>query len=109
MQLALENATAKTQLAAQNAQAANKATPSNAEADPNQNIVNNLSVLSEQLPSEGGSTESSDKSFSGLIGEGLKDVKAPPVTRASTTLPIASLRSARPRNPYVQRRHRLRP
>ncbi|AVB26789.1 flagellar hook-length control protein FliK [Pseudomonas syringae pv. syringae] len=75
VQLALENATAKTQLAAQNAQAANKATPSNAEADPNQNIVNNLSVLSEQLPSEGGSTESSDKSFSGLIGEGLKDVK----------------------------------
>ncbi|TFZ38842.1 flagellar hook-length control protein FliK [Pseudomonas syringae] len=75
VQLALENATAKTQLAAQNAQAANKATPSNAEADPNQNIVNNLSVLSEQLPSEGSSTESSDKSFSGLIGEGLKDVK----------------------------------
>lgn len=75
VQLALENATAKTQLAAQNARAANKATPSNAEADPNQNIVNNLSVLSEQLPSEGGSTESSDKSFSGLIGEGLKDVK----------------------------------
>ncbi|PBQ06612.1 flagellar hook-length control protein FliK [Pseudomonas congelans] len=75
VQLALENATAKTQLAAQNAQAANKATPSNAEADPTQNIVNNLSVLSEQLPSEGSSTESSDKSFSGLIGEGLKDVK----------------------------------
>ncbi|WP_226489080.1 flagellar hook-length control protein FliK [Pseudomonas sp. B20] len=75
VQLALENATAKTQLAAQNAQAANKATPSNAEADPNQNIVNNLSVLSEQLPSDGSSTESSDKSFSGLIGEGLKDVK----------------------------------
>ncbi|EGH43714.1 flagellar hook-length control protein, partial [Pseudomonas syringae pv. pisi str. 1704B] len=75
VQLALENATAKTQLAAQNAQAANKATPSNAEADPNQNIVNNLSVLSEQLPSEGSSTESSDKSLSGLIGEGLKDVK----------------------------------
>ncbi|RMN24800.1 Flagellar hook-length control protein [Pseudomonas coronafaciens pv. zizaniae] len=75
VQLALENATAKTQLAAQNAQAANKATPSNAEADPAQNLVNNLSVLSEQLPSDESSTESSDKSFSGLIGEGLKDVK----------------------------------
>ncbi|WP_024672556.1 flagellar hook-length control protein FliK [Pseudomonas syringae] len=76
VQLALENATAKTQLAAQNAQAASKATPSNAEADPTQNLVNNLSALSEQLPSDGSSTESSDKSFSGLIGEGLKDVKS---------------------------------
>ncbi|RMV73475.1 Flagellar hook-length control protein fliK [Pseudomonas caricapapayae] len=76
VQLALENANAKTQLAAQNTQAANKATPTNAEADPNQNAVNNLSALTEQLPSEGSSTESSDKSFSGLIGEGLKDVKS---------------------------------
>ncbi|MBC3955404.1 flagellar hook-length control protein FliK [Pseudomonas triticifolii] len=76
VQLALENASARTHLAGQNAQAASKATPSNAEADPSQNIANNLSALSEQLPSEGSSTESSDKSFSGLIGEGLKDVKA---------------------------------
>ncbi|SHN00534.1 flagellar hook-length control protein FliK [Pseudomonas asturiensis] len=76
VQLALENAGARTHLASQNAQAASKATPSNAEADPSQNIANNLSALSEQLPSEGSSTESSDKSFSGLIGEGLKDVKA---------------------------------
>ncbi|WP_235813967.1 flagellar hook-length control protein FliK, partial [Pseudomonas ficuserectae] len=76
VQLALENANAKTQLAAQNTHAANKATPTNAEADPNQNLVNNLSALSEQLPSEESSTESSDKSFSGLIGEGLKDVKS---------------------------------
>ncbi|SDX00797.1 flagellar hook-length control protein FliK [Pseudomonas syringae] len=76
VQLALENATSKTQLAAQNAQAASKATPSNAEADPTQNLVNNLSALSEQLPAGDSSTESSDKSFSGLIGEGLKDVKS---------------------------------
>ncbi|QHF04203.1 MULTISPECIES: flagellar hook-length control protein FliK [Pseudomonas syringae group] len=76
VQLALENASARTHLAGQNAQAASKATPSNAEADPSQNVANNLSALSEQLPSEGSSTESSDKSFSGLIGEGLKDVKA---------------------------------
>ncbi|GFZ57903.1 flagellar hook-length control protein [Pseudomonas amygdali pv. eriobotryae] len=76
VQLALENANAKTQLAAQNTHAANKATPTNAEADPNQNLVNNLSALSEQLPSEESSTESSDKSFSGLIGEELKDVKS---------------------------------
>lgn len=75
VQLALENATARSQLAAQNAQAANKATPTNAEADPTQNLVNNLSALSEQLPSEDSSTETGDKSFSGLIGEGLKDVK----------------------------------
>ncbi|CAM3105039.1 flagellar hook-length control protein FliK [Pseudomonas floridensis] len=76
VQLALENANAKTQLAAQNAHAASKATPSNAEADPAQNIANNLSLISEQLPSDDSSTESSDKSFSGLIGEGLKDVKS---------------------------------
>ncbi|WP_440804967.1 flagellar hook-length control protein FliK [Pseudomonas syringae] len=76
VQLALENASARTQLAAQNAHAANKATPSNAEADPNQNLVNNLSALTEQLTADDSSTESSDKSFSGLIGEGLKDVKS---------------------------------
>ncbi|WP_122672291.1 flagellar hook-length control protein FliK [Pseudomonas viridiflava] len=76
VQLALENASAKTQLAAQNAHTASKATPSNAEADPTQNIANNLSQLSEQLPTDDSSTESSDKSFSGLIGEGLKDVKS---------------------------------
>ncbi|ODJ93268.1 flagellar hook-length control protein [Pseudomonas viridiflava] len=76
VQLALENASAKTQLATQNAHAASKATPSNAEADPAQNIANNLSQLSEQLPTDDSSTESSDKSFSGLIGEGLKDVKS---------------------------------
>ncbi len=76
VQLALENASAKTQLATQNAHAASKATPSNAEADPTQNIANNLSQLSEQLPTDDSSTESSDKSFSGLIGEGLKDVKS---------------------------------
>ncbi|WP_122588132.1 flagellar hook-length control protein FliK [Pseudomonas viridiflava] len=76
VQLALENASAKTQLAAQNAHTASKATPSSAEADPTQNIANNLSQLSEQLPTDDSSTESSDKSFSGLIGEGLKDVKS---------------------------------
>jgi len=76
VQLALENASAKTQLAGQNAQAAIKATPANAEADPSQNVANNLAALTEQQPSEGSSTESSDKSFSGLIGEGLKDVKS---------------------------------
>ncbi|MCO5368220.1 flagellar hook-length control protein FliK [Pseudomonas alliivorans] len=76
VQLALENASARTQMAAQNAHAASKATPSNAEADPSQNIANNLSLVSEQLPSDDSSTESSDKSFSGLIGEGLKDVKS---------------------------------
>ncbi|RMT80061.1 flagellar hook-length control protein FliK [Pseudomonas viridiflava] len=76
VQLALENASARTQLAAQNAQAASKATPTNAEADPALNIANNLSLPTEQSLTEDGSTESSDKSFSGLIGEGLKDVKS---------------------------------
>ena len=76
VQLALENASAKTQLATQNAHAASKTTPSNAEADPTQNIANNLSLVNEQLSSDDSSTESSDKSFSGLIGEGLKDVKS---------------------------------
>ncbi|MCD5993011.1 flagellar hook-length control protein FliK [Pseudomonas sp. CDFA 602] len=76
VQLALENASAKTQVAGQSTQAAIKATPSSSEADPAQNVANNLAALTEQKPSEDGSTESSDKSFSGLIGEGLKDVKS---------------------------------
>jgi flagellar hook-length control protein FliK len=74
VQLALESANAKTHFTPHNNQAANNL-PVDPEADPAQSLANNLAALTEQQASDEGSTESSDKSFTGLIGDGLKDVK----------------------------------
>lgn len=76
VQLALETANAKTHFTAHNQQTANANAPTDPEADPAQNLANNLAALTEQQSSEEGSTESSDKSFTSLIGDGLKDVKS---------------------------------
>ncbi|SQF99652.1 flagellar hook-length control protein FliK [Paucimonas lemoignei] len=79
LQFALESAAAKAQQA-QNANGGNHA-GKNAKAgelttDQTQNIANNLAALDDQAPIvDEASTESSDKSFEGLLGEGLKDVK----------------------------------
>lgn len=78
LQFALESAAAKTQQA-QNANAAaasgKNASTDNAATDPSQ-LANNLAALGDQLStSEEPSTESSDKSFDGLLDDGLKDVK----------------------------------
>lgn len=76
VQLALESANAKTHFAAQNQAANNASTNVDAEGENSQNLANNLASLSEQLSSDESGTESSDKSFSSLIGDGLKDVKS---------------------------------
>ncbi|WP_341523219.1 flagellar hook-length control protein FliK [Pseudomonas sp. G.S.17] len=81
LQFALENASAKAHAAAQQSNASNhpdKAGKSSANdsADSAQNIANNLTALADQLPTDEASTESSDKSFSGLLDDGLKDVKS---------------------------------
>lgn len=73
VQLALENANSKH--AAQQANSSGRATH-NADNDQSQNVANNLAALSEQLPSDESSTESSDKSFTSLISDGLKDTKS---------------------------------
>ncbi|EPJ86240.1 flagellar hook-length control protein [Pseudomonas sp. CFII64] len=80
LQFALENASAKAQ-AAQQANGSNHADKTgksggNDSADSAQNIANNLTALADQLPTDEASTESSDKSFSGLLDDGLKDVKS---------------------------------
>lgn len=75
VQLALESANAKTHFTPHNSQGANNA-PVDPEADPAQNIANNLAALSDEQASDESSTESSDKSFTSLIGDGLKDVKS---------------------------------
>jgi flagellar hook-length control protein FliK len=75
VQLALESANAKTHFTPHNNQAANNV-PAEPEADAGQNLANNLAALTDQQAADESSTESSDKSFSGLIGEGLKDVKS---------------------------------
>jgi flagellar hook-length control protein FliK len=78
LQFALESAAAKAQQA-QNANAATNtgknAKADNAATDPSQ-LANNLAALDDQLSvSDEPSTESSDKSFEGLLDSGLKDVK----------------------------------
>lgn len=75
VQLALESANAKTHFTPHNNQAANNL-PVDPEAEPSQNLANNLAALTEQQASDESSTESSDKSFTSLIGDGLKDVKS---------------------------------
>lgn len=80
LQFALENASAKAQ-AAQQANGSNHSdktgkSSGNDTADSAQNIANNLTALADQLPTDETSTESSDKSFSGLLDDGLKDVKS---------------------------------
>ncbi|RRV07416.1 flagellar hook-length control protein FliK [Pseudomonas sp. v388] len=75
VQLALESANAKTHFTPHNNQPANNV-PVDPEADPGQNLANNLAALTQQQASDESSTESSDKSFSGLLGEGLKDVSS---------------------------------
>jgi flagellar hook-length control protein FliK len=82
VQLALENANAKTQSATQNAQLANtaaktgKSPTDTGNVDPSQNVANNLTALADQLPVQKSSTESSDKSFGSVIDDGLKDGQA---------------------------------
>jgi flagellar hook-length control protein FliK len=78
LQFALESAGAKSHAATQNATNAAKATNVSGDdnADPAQTLANNLAALTERLPSEDASTESSDKSFDGLIDGGLKDIKS---------------------------------
>lgn len=77
LQFALESQAAK----AQGAHGANN-TGKTAKAgelttDQSQNLANNLAVLDDQAPVvDQASTESSDKSFDGLLDDGLKDVKA---------------------------------
>lgn len=79
LQFALETAAAKAQQAQGSSGAANtgkNAKIENAATDPSQ-IANNLAALGDSLPvSDEASTESSDKSFDGLLDSGLKDVKA---------------------------------
>lgn len=82
VQLALENASAKAQSSNQNTLAtanntgkSGKAPSDNGIVDPSQNIANNLAALTDQMPVEKSSTESSDKSFGGLIDDGLKDAQ----------------------------------
>ncbi|WP_122665663.1 flagellar hook-length control protein FliK [Pseudomonas viridiflava] len=79
LQFALESAAAKAQQAQQShnaaAQAGKGAKADNAAADPSQ-LANNLAALDDQRTvSDDPSTESSDKSFDGLLDSGLKDVK----------------------------------
>ncbi|WP_426113173.1 flagellar hook-length control protein FliK [Pseudomonas sp. DSP3-2-2] len=81
LQFALENASAKAQAATQQANGSNHPdktgkSSNNDSADSTQNIANNLTALADQLPTDEASTESSDKSFSGLLDDGLKDVKS---------------------------------
>ena len=81
LQFALENASAKAQAATQQANGSNHPdkngkSSGNDSADSAQNIANNLTALADQLPTDEASTESSDKSFSGLLDDGLKDVKS---------------------------------
>ncbi|MFK7698620.1 flagellar hook-length control protein FliK [Pseudomonas caspiana] len=77
LQFALENAAAKAQQA-QGAQNQAVGTGKNAKtdnADPSQ-LANNLAALDDQRAvTDEPSTESSDKSFEGLLDSGLKDVK----------------------------------
>jgi flagellar hook-length control protein FliK len=73
VQLALESANAKTHFTP-NPNQATATVPVDPEADPSQNLANNLAALTQQQASDESSTESSEKSFSGLLGEGLKDV-----------------------------------
>lgn len=75
VQLALESANAKTHFTPHSNQAANNV-PAEPEADSGQNLANNLAALTDQQAADESSTESGDKSFSGLIGDGLKDVKS---------------------------------
>lgn len=82
LQFALENAAAKAQQSqqSQNAHATNQAGKNakldNAATDPSQ-LANNLAALDERSSvSDEPSTESSDKSFDGLLDSSLKDVKA---------------------------------
>ncbi|HEX8593343.1 MAG TPA: flagellar hook-length control protein FliK [Pseudomonas sp.] len=77
LQFALESANAKAHAAAQqnNATTQSDKAGSKDSADSAQNIANNLTALADQLPTDEASTESSDKSFSGLLDDGLKDVK----------------------------------
>ncbi len=79
LQFALESAAAKAQQA-QNANGANhsgkSAKAGELTTDQSQNLANNLAALDDQAPIvDEASTESSGKSFEGLLGEGLKDVK----------------------------------
>lgn len=81
VQLALENAGSKVQTMNQNALAtaatgkSTKASPDTGSLDPSQNIANNLAALVDQMPVEKTGTESNDKSFGGLIDDGLKDAQ----------------------------------
>lgn len=77
LQFALQSANAKAQAAAQqaNATADSGKAGDNDSSDSAQSIANNLTALADQLPADETSTESSDQSFSGLLDDGLKDVK----------------------------------
>lgn len=80
LQFALESAGGKSRAAAP--VATNQAGQAQANPDLNaddtraQNVVNNLASLNGDPAAQDGSTESSDQSFTAVLGDGLKDVKS---------------------------------
>lgn len=77
LQFALESQAAKAQSAHGANNAGKTAKSGELTTDQSQNLANNLAALDDQAPVvDPASTESSDKSFEGLLDDGLKDVKA---------------------------------
>ena len=76
LQFALERQAAKAQSAHGASNAGKTAKSGELTTDQSQNLANNLAALDDQAPVvDPASTESSDKSFEGLLDDGLKDVK----------------------------------
>lgn len=77
LQFALESQAAKAQNAHAASNSGKSAKAGELTTDQAQNLANNLAALDDQAPVvDPASTESSDKSFDGLLDDGLKDIKA---------------------------------
>jgi len=77
LQFALESQAAKSQNANAASNSGKAAKSGELTTDQSQNLANNLAALDDQTKiADPSSTESSDKSFDGLLDDGLKDIKA---------------------------------
>lgn len=78
LQFALESASGRSRPSTQPAVGQERQAPVNPEADDvrAQNVVNNLAMPVDDSASQDDSTESSDRSFTAVLGDGLKDVKS---------------------------------
>jgi flagellar hook-length control protein FliK len=77
LQFALESQAAKAQNAHAASNSGKAAKSGELTTDQTQNLANNLAALDDQAPVvDPASTESGDKSFDGLLDDGLKDIKA---------------------------------